>query len=103
MTCAWALGSRADYSRIRAGIREEQLLAADFVRGDRFLSLPRDEPVDEPLSEIALDVRMLLGIHQHHAVLVEQTTIAFYDDSEIATVFERKPSSAICEDVSIHR
>src|SRR5581483_2910554 len=39
-------------SGIAAGVREEQLLAADLVRRDRLLPLRRDEPVDELLPEI---------------------------------------------------
>src|SRR5690348_15769441 len=40
------------------GIGEEQLLAADLVRGDRRLAIRRDQPVDEGLAEILLHRRM---------------------------------------------
>src|SRR5215510_3106280 len=54
------------------GIGEEQLLPVDPVIRDRLLALGRDEPVDEGLAEHLLYVRMLFGIDQNDAVLVEQ-------------------------------
>src|SRR5215475_11627926 len=58
------------------GIGEEQFLPVDLVIRDRLLALGRDEPVDEGLAERLLYMRMLFGIDQHHAVLVEQALVA---------------------------
>src|SRR6266704_6366617 len=60
----------------RIGIGEEQFLPVDLVIRDRLLALGRDEPVDEGLAERLLYVRMLFGIDQHDAVLVEQALVA---------------------------
>ena len=46
---------------------------------------------------------MLVGIHQHHAVLVEQALVAFHRDDELAAVLEGDPGAAIGEDVAVHR
>src|SRR6266487_3429214 len=84
-------------------VREEQLLAADLVPGDRLLPLGRDDPVDERLAEILFYVGVLGGIHQHHPVLVEQARVAFDRDGELAPVLERYPGAAVGEDVGAHR
>src|SRR5262245_44216389 len=60
----------------RIGIVEEQFLPVDLVIRDRLLAFGRDEPVDEGLAERLLDVRMLFGIDQNDAVLVEQELVA---------------------------
>src|SRR6185295_16261706 len=70
-------------------VRKKQLLAADLVFGDCFLALGRDQPVDERLAHHLLHVRMLHGIHQHYAVLVEQVPIALDCDHQVAAVLER--------------
>src|SRR5438874_7048366 len=85
----------------RVGI--EELLAVDLVVGDRLLAGRRDDPVDELLAELALDVRVFLGIDQHHAVLIEQTPVAFDEHREIGPILEREPGAAIREDVGAHR
>src|SRR5215472_5870524 len=85
----------------RIGIGEEQFLPVDLVIRDRLLTLGRDEPVDEGLAESLLDVRMLFGIDQHDAVLVEQALVAGDEDVEIAAVLEREPGAAVGEHVGI--
>src|SRR5262249_53068845 len=84
-------------------IREEQLLAADLVTGDRLLSFWRDEPIDERLPEVLLDVRVLCRVDEHHAVLIEQPLVTLDEDLEVAAVLEREPCAAIGEDVRVHR
>src|SRR5262245_42074499 len=81
------------------GIGEEQFLPVDLVIRDRLLALGRDEPVDEGLAERLLYVRMLFGIDQHDAVLVEQALVAGHEDVEIAAVLEREPGAAVGEHV----
>src|SRR5690349_3212343 len=44
--------------RIRVG--EKQLLPLDLVVGDRLLAFGRDQPIDECLAELLLDVLVLL-------------------------------------------
>src|SRR5215467_1719076 len=85
------------------GIGEEQLLPVDLVVRDRLLAFGRDEPVDEGLAERLLDVRMLFGIDQHDAVLVEQALVAGDEDVEIAAVLERKPGAAVGEHIGVGR
>src|SRR5258708_36811726 len=83
-----ALGARI------VGIGIEQLLAVDLVIGDRLLSLRRNQPVDEGLAELLFDMRVLLGVHQYHAVLVEKPLLALARDGEAAAVLERHPGAA---------
>ena len=42
------------------------------------------------------------GIHQHHAVLVEQALVALDEDHEVAAVLEREPGAAVGERVGVH-
>src|SRR5687767_5144759 len=73
------------------GVREEQPLAADLVVGNRLLPFRRDDPVDEGLPHLLLDVPVPVRIHQDDAVLVEQPLVAFDEDRELASVLEREP------------
>jgi hypothetical protein len=66
--------SQARISFARVGKKE--LRAIDLVFGDRFLPFGRNNPVDECLAHLLLDVRMLRGIDQYYAVLIEQALIA---------------------------
>src|SRR5262250_2612667 len=91
--------SPATASGIAPRVREEKLLAVDLVTRDHRLPARRDEPVDELLAEVLLDVRMFFRIDEHHAVLVEQALVALDHDLEIATVLEREPCSPVGEDV----
>src|SRR3954469_21762521 len=87
---------------LAAGVREEELLAVDLVVGDRLLALGGDQPVDESLAHLLLDVRMLRRIDEHHAVLVVEALVALDHDREVATVLEGKPGAAVGEDVGAH-
>src|ERR1700687_4488217 len=71
---AWARarGSRAR----RLVVREEQRRAVDLVAGDGLLSRGRGKPVDEFLTPLAFDGGVPLGVHQHHAVLIEKPFVA---------------------------
>src|ERR1700682_1423321 len=69
-------------------IGEEELLALDLVLGNGFLALGRDHPVDESLPGIPLYARMLVRVHQHPAVLIEQALVAFDQDRKIAAILE---------------
>ena len=71
------------------GVREEQLIAVDLVVGDRLLAFRRDQPVDKLLAEILLHVRVLARVHQHDAVLIEQPSVAFDYDIELAAETDR--------------
>src|SRR4029453_3553477 len=72
-------------------IREEQLLAVDPVGSDRVLSFGRDHPIHDKLTELLFDARVLVRVHQHHAVLVEQAFVAFDEQGEVAAVLEGQP------------
>src|SRR5437763_7994994 len=96
-------GPLAVHSRVRPRIRKEQLLSADLVGSDRILTLARNQPVDELLGELPFDVRMLLRIDEHQSILIEQPAVAFDDDHELATIFERQPRPAIRKDIGVHR
>src|SRR5439155_19475820 len=93
----------AGHSRLRPGIREEQLLAVDAVRRERILALRRNQPIDELLPELAFDIWVLLRIHEHHAVLIEQSAITLDKKREIATIDKRQPRSAVDQNVRVHR
>src|SRR6516165_85084 len=89
-------------SRVRVvRVRIEQLLAVDLVIGDGLLSLRRNEPVDEGLTELLLYMRMPLGIYQHHAILIEKPLVALDRDREVAAVLERQPGAAIRQHVGV--
>src|SRR5262249_36042524 len=96
--------SFAPPSRARLiGIGEEELLTVDLVTSDRLLSLLRDKPIDERLPKVLLDVGMLVGVDEHHAVLIEQALVALDKDLEVAAILECEPSAPIGEDVGVHR
>src|SRR5215470_3994039 len=82
-------------------VRIEQLLAVDLVIGDGLLSLRRNEPVDEGLTELLLYMRMPLGIYQHHAILIEKPLVALDRDREVAAVLERQPGAAIRQHIGV--
>src|SRR5512134_3262152 len=84
-------------------VREEELLAADIVTRDRLLQRARDDPVDERVAQVLLDVRVLRRVHEHDPVLVEQLLVALDEDREIAAVLEREPGAPVGEDVRAHR
>src|SRR5260221_10214273 len=93
---------RGHASRVRVvRVRIEQLLAVDLVIGDGVLSLRRNEPVDEGLTEFCLYMRMPLGIYQHHAILIEKSLVALDRDREVAAVLERQPSATIRQHVGV--
>src|SRR3954447_11290358 len=76
--------SKQSCSRLAAGVRKEELLAVDLVARDGGLAVRRDQPIDESLPILGLHLRMLRGIHQHDAVLIEQPPVALDGDDEIA-------------------
>src|ERR1700676_3417973 len=55
----------------RSSVRIEQLVAVDLVVADVLLPFRRDQILDELLTELFLDVWMLLRVHQHDAILIE--------------------------------
>ena len=55
----------------RFRIREEQLFAVDIVGPYRVLALRREDPINECLTELLLDVRMLGRIDENDTVLVD--------------------------------
>src|SRR5215470_2953070 len=78
--------------RVRAStlvVRKEQLLAADFVIGDRLLPVAGSDPADERLAELLLHMRVLSRIHEHDPVLVEESLVALDKDRQVAAVLER--------------
>src|SRR5262249_12551396 len=70
------------------GVRVEQLLATDFVVGDGPLALGRHQPINEPLAETLLYVRMVGRIYQYDGILVEQPFVALHHDAKVALVLE---------------
>src|SRR5690606_10311626 len=78
-------------SALRRGVRKEQLLAVDPIRGDGTLPLGGQDPVDELLSLLGLHVGVFLGVDQNDAILVEHHRIAFDRHGIIALVDERDP------------
>src|SRR5262249_55180504 len=89
----WQRGGQASCPRC-IGIGEKQLLPVDLVIRDRLLPFGRNEPVDEGLAEVLLYIGMLFGIHENHAVLIEEPLVAGHQDVEIAAVLEREPGAA---------
>src|SRR3982750_2056416 len=59
-------------SGFAARVREEELLSVNPVIRDDCLTARGQQPVDELLSEVRLDVRVLRRVDEHHAILVEQ-------------------------------
>src|SRR6185437_7423057 len=86
---------------VSVGIKE--LLAVDLISGDCGLSLRRNEPINETLAGFFFNRGMLFRVHQHHAVLIEQSLIAFDEDDEIAAILERQPCAAIGKHVGVRR
>src|SRR6516164_1270767 len=73
----------------------EHLLALNLVVGDCLLALVRNQPVDELLTKLLLNMRMLGRIYQYDAVLVEQQFITLHRDDEVGLVLERNPRAAV--------
>src|SRR5262249_36483331 len=104
---AWAAGaaiSRRSRARRRkgeprgscaAGVGIEPLLAVDPIAGNGALALRRDQPVDEGLAVMRLDMGKPLGIDQDNAVLIEQPRIALDQRHQVPLVLERQPSGAV--------
>ena len=42
---------------------------------------------------------VLGGVHHHHTVLIEQTGIAFHQNSQVCTVLEVEPGATVCQRV----
>ena len=80
---------------------EQRLLAVDLVAGDVLLAFRRNQIIDELLAEFLLDVRMLVRIHQHDAVLVEHALVAFDHDLQFALVLEMNPGAAVGQHIGI--
>src|SRR5215468_10188738 len=81
---AWRSHMDTRRSRARLGrIGEEELLSVDLVVGDRLLAFRGHQPVDEGLAEVLFHMRMLGRVHQDHAVLVEQPSIALDRDRKL--------------------
>src|SRR5262249_14738204 len=57
--------------------------------------------VDELLAECLLHGGMLLGVHEHHTVLIEQALITFDRDHEVALVLEGQPGAAIGQQIGV--
>jgi hypothetical protein len=53
------------------GIWIEKLLPIDLVTGNGVLPFRRNQPINESLAEVFLHIGMFLGVHQHHAILIE--------------------------------
>src|SRR5262245_29250787 len=78
-------------SRVRiVGVGVEKLLV-NLVVADRLLAFWRHQPVDKRLSILLLHVRMLVGVHQYDAVLVEHAFVALDHDLQIALVLSMTP------------
>src|SRR5512144_614002 len=77
--------------RALSRVREEELLAPDPVAGDGLLARRGNQPFDERAPHRRLHVRMPGGIHEHHAVLVEEAVVALDEHGELAAVAEGKP------------
>ena len=63
-------------------------MAVDPVVGEGVLAFRRDWAVDELLAETFFDTWVVGRIYQYHAVLVEQTLVAFFDDEITKIVFD---------------
>src|SRR5215469_9996916 len=102
--CERAAAIHLTASRLRAGIiREEELLAADLVVGDRLLTLARGQPFDEAHAERLFYMRMLRRVDQHDAILIEEPLVALDEDLQILPVLEGEPGAAIGEEIGVHR
>src|SRR5258705_11702297 len=84
-------------------IGEEELQALDLETRDSVLALSRNQPIDEGLAQVRLHLRVLGGVHQYHAILVEQPLVALNDDIKFPAVLTRYPGAAIGKHISVGR
>src|SRR5690625_4997555 len=84
------------------GVGIEELLAVELIGADGFLPFLGNQPVDEGLAFLRLDVLVTLRIHQDHAILVEEAVVSFDQDLQVAAVLEADPGAAISERVRGH-
>jgi hypothetical protein len=59
------------------GVREKELLTVNLVAGDCGLALGADKPINKRLPVFGPYIRVLGGINQDHAILVEELRITF--------------------------
>jgi hypothetical protein len=85
------------------GVGEEKLFSIDFVASDGALTLRRGQPVHESLTIGHFHARVLVRVHEHHAVLVEKAVIALDEDGKAASIFERQPSAPIRKGIGVER
>src|SRR6516164_1287507 len=91
-----------DLSSVRiVRVRVEKLLSVDPVAGDHVLSLRRNQPVDELLAELLLHAWTSRRRHEHDAVLIEETLVAFNEDCKVAAILKREPGAAIGQHISV--
>jgi hypothetical protein len=77
-----------------SSIRKKQSFPANLVSCDAGLPSRRDNPIDEALGFRGFDMRMLDRVDDHHAILVEQASIAFCQNGQIGAIFEVEPGGA---------
>jgi hypothetical protein len=53
------------------------------------------EKVDEFLTKVLLHAWTFRRVHQHHAILIKEASVALDSDSEIASILKGKPRAAI--------
>src|SRR5690625_2084472 len=84
------------------GVRIEELLTVQLVGADRSLPFLGNQPVDEGLALLGLDVLVALGIDQDHAILVEEAVIAFDQNLQVTAVLKSDPGAAIGQGIGRH-
>src|SRR5690625_1195565 len=84
------------------GVRIEELLTVQLVGADRSLPFLGNQPVDEGLALLGLDVLVALGIDQDHAILVEEAVIAFDQNLQVTAVLKADPGAAIGQGIGRH-
>ena len=79
----------------------EQLLTASVISRDQSLAFSRSKKIDEFLSEIDFDMRMLFGVNHDDTVGVKHPLITFDNYTQRSLLFESQIGGAVTQSVAL--
>src|SRR3974390_1311006 len=82
-------------------VREKQLLAIDLVVADGFLTLRRTQPIDELLAVLLPHQRMLGGVYECDAILIEHALVPLDQHLQVAFVLKMGPRGAVGQHIAV--
>ena len=84
------------------GIRKEQLLPPHSVSRDCVLSDRPQQPVNEGLTRLHVDVGVFERADQDHTILIGQHRTSFKKNLETSLIVKTDPATAVCQTIAAH-